>query len=120
MSVPLLLLLLAPLAGVIFAIAFAEVPSQRRVLVAINSLAMLGGAAAGLVRATAREAVSWRGFEVDAWTALLALAAIAPVVAGIARIGRLARPGWSEAALFAWSDGDDAFIEIARYPGAAL
>lgn len=101
MSVPLLLLLLAPLAGVIFAIAFAEAPRQRRVLVAISSLAMVGGAAAGLVRATAREAVSWRGFDADAWTALLALAAIAPVGAGVARAARLPRPGWSEAALFA-------------------
>ena len=100
MSVPLLLLLLAPLAGVIFAIAFAEAPSQRRVLVGVSSLAMLGGAAAGLVRATAREAVSWRGFEADAWTALLALAAIAPIAAGIARAARHPRPGWTEAALF--------------------
>jgi hypothetical protein len=100
-SVPLLLLLLAPFAGIVLAITFAEAPSQRRVLVGISSLAMLGGAVAGLVRTAAAEAVSWRGFGADAWTALLALAAVASIVAGIARAGRVSNAGWTEAALFA-------------------
>ena len=101
MSVPLLLLLLAPLAGAVVALAFAEVPSQRRVLVALCSAAILGGAATGLVRSAASEAVGWRGFSADAWTALLVLGAVAAIVAGIARAGALHRPGPIEAALFA-------------------
>ena len=101
MSVPLLLLLLAPLVGAVVAIAFAEVPSQRRILVALCGAAILGGAAAALVRSAATEAVAWRGFTTDAWTALLALGAVASIVAGIARAGARHRPGPTEAALFA-------------------
>ncbi|HJR19271.1 MAG TPA: hypothetical protein VJ922_06090, partial [Actinomycetota bacterium] len=103
MSVPLLLLMLAPLAGAVIAITFGVAPAQRRILVAICCAAMLGGAAAALVRSASAEAVSWRGFSTDAWTALLALGAVASIVAGIARAGALRRPGTTEAALFAAS-----------------
>ncbi len=101
MSVPLLLLLLAPLVGAVVAVSFAEVPSQRRILVALCSAAILGGGAAALVRSAASEVVAWRGFSADAWTALLTLGAVASVVAGISRAGALHRPGPIEAALFA-------------------
>ena len=101
MSVPLLFLLLGPLVGAVVAVAFAEVPSQRRVLVVLCSAAILGGAAAALVRSAASEAVAWRGFTADAWTALLTLGAVASIVAGIVRAGALHRPGPTEAALFA-------------------
>lgn len=101
MSVPLLLLLLSPIVGAVVAIAFADVPSQRRILVALCSAGILGGAAAALVRTAASEAVAWRGFTADPWTALLALGAVASMVAGIARAGVRTRPGPTEAALFA-------------------
>ncbi|MEX2557297.1 MAG: hypothetical protein WEB06_16910 [Actinomycetota bacterium] len=101
MSVPLLVLLLAPLVGAVAAIAFAEVPTQRRALVAVCSAAILGGAATALVRSAASEAVAWRGFASDAWTALLSLGAVASIVAGIARAGGRRRPAPTEAVLFA-------------------
>jgi hypothetical protein len=70
-SIPLILLLVAPLAGAVFAIAFAEVPSQRRALVLLAGAVSLGGAAYGLQRAVASPPVTWRGFALDPWRALL-------------------------------------------------
>lgn len=100
MSAPLLLLLLAPIVGAVIAISFAEVPTQRRVLVLAASAAMLGGAAAALVRTAAAEQVAWRGFAGDAWTALLTVGAVSVIVAGIARAGARTQPGPVEASLF--------------------
>lgn len=109
-----MLLLLAPLAGAVVAVSFAEVPAQRKALVGVCCAAMLGGAAFALVRAAASEPVAWRGFEADAWTALLALAAITVVVAAIAHAGSRAEPGPIEAALFVAAAGGVAPLLVPR------
>lgn len=96
-----MLLLLAPLVGVLLSLSFAEFPAQRRFLVAACSLAMAGGAVAALVRAAAHEGVAWRGFTSDAFSALLVVGAVAASLAGIARAGSGRRSAAAEAALFA-------------------
>lgn len=100
MSVPLLLLLLAPLAGAVLAITFGVVAMQRRILVALCSAVMLGGGVAAVVRTSTAHPVAWRGFSLDPWTSLLVLGAVATVVAGIARATGTAEPGRAEAATF--------------------
>lgn len=100
MSVPLLLLLLAPLVGAVVAITFADFPSQRRPLVAVCTAAMLGGAVAGLVRSAGADPVTWRGFSMDAWSAILVLGAVVAMVAGVAHVGGRSDAATAEASLF--------------------
>jgi hypothetical protein len=83
-SVGLILMLLAPLAGAVFAWSFADAVGQRRFLVSVCAAAALGGAAYALVRTIDGHGVAWRGFVADPWHALLAAGALMSVAVAAA------------------------------------
>jgi hypothetical protein len=85
MSTPLILMLLAPIAGAVFAVSFADFPFQRRILVAAGCAAALAGSAAAVFRVVTRSGVAWRGFGLGPLTAILAAGSILCGVAAVSR-----------------------------------
>ncbi len=85
MSVAVILVLVAPLAGAVLAPAFAEYPAQRRVIVGVCLAAMTGGAALALVRTVSGSPAAWRGFAFDPWRALLVAGAVFSSALAVAR-----------------------------------
>lgn len=101
MTLAVILVLIAPLAGAILAPAFAEFPAQRRALAGICIAAMVAGAALALVRTVTGSPVSWRGFGLDPWRALLVAGAVFSSVLAVARADEDERPPLAQAAFFA-------------------
>lgn len=101
MSVAVILVLVAPLAGAMLAPAFAEYPTQRRALVGLCLAAMTGGAALALVRTVSGSPVAWRGFAFDPWRALLVAGAVFSSALAVARADEDERAPLVQAAFLA-------------------
>ena len=101
MSVPLILVLVAPLAGAALAPAFGDVPVQRRALGVLCVAVALGGATWAVVRTVSGSGAAWRGFTVDPWRALLVFGAVLCSAAAVARVADGSRQGLTQAAVFA-------------------
>jgi len=100
-SVPLIVLLVSPVAGALLAPAFGDVAVQRRAVATLCGAAALGGAVWAVVRTVSGSEVAWRGFTLDPWRALLVFGAVSASAAAIARVERTSRPSVSQAAIFA-------------------
>jgi len=99
-SVAVILVLVAPLAGALLAPAFGDYPAQRRLVVGACLAAMLGGAALALVRTVDGSPVAWRGFTFDVWRAVLVAGAVFSSALAVARADEHERAGLVQAALF--------------------
>jgi hypothetical protein len=100
-SVPLIMALVAPLAGAVLAPAFADVPAQRRVFGAFCAAVALGGAVWAIERTVAGTGVAWRGFAVDPLRAVLVFGATLAASAALAQVDERQRPVAGQAAIFA-------------------
>lgn len=101
MSVAVILVLLAPLAGAVLAPTFADYPTQRRLVVGACLAAMVGGAALALVRTIDGSPVEWRGFSFDPWRGVLVAGAVLSSALAVARADEHERAGLVQAAYFA-------------------
>jgi hypothetical protein len=99
-SVPLVLVLVTPLAGAVLAPAFGDVALHRRALATLCAAVGVGGAGWAFVRVVSGSAVSWRGFGLDPWRALLVLGAVLTTAAALARAEESDEPGLAQAAIF--------------------
>jgi len=99
-KLPILLVLIAPLAAAVLAPALADAPLQRRVLVGAAAAAALGGAAYGLVRTVDSSPVAWRSFSLDPWRGLLVCGAVLSMVAAAAHADARPRGSIAQAAVF--------------------
>lgn len=103
MSLAVILVLVAPLAGALLAPAFDGYPRQRRLVVGACAAAMLAGAALALVRTVDGQPVAWRGFVFDPWRAVLVAGALLSSALAVARADEHERAGLVQAAFFAGS-----------------
>lgn len=103
MSVPILLVLAAPLGAAVLSAAFGdEVPLQGRALAIVGIAAALGGAAWGAVRSITGSVVAWRGsFAMDPLRATLVFGALLVCAAAVARAEDAPRPSLARAGVLA-------------------
>lgn len=110
MRFPVMLMLLAPVAGAFLAVSFSDVPRQRRAIVGVCSAAALAGAAAAIVRAAGGDLSAWRGFSADSWRGMLAAGALLATAVAVARADAGARGPAAQTALFAAGGGSVAAL----------